>query len=95
MTVIIISYIKIFQSIFKYKYLSVLKITLIIKFIAHSKINFILLVLRDIDQIYCTGLSSNKGLDVQTFNDWSSDSDSTYASITPDDFDFKCWNLTI
>lgn len=35
--------------------------------------------------IYCIGLSGNGGIDVQALNDWASDPDSSYVSITPDD----------
>lgn len=35
--------------------------------------------------IYCIGLSGNGGIDVQALNDWASDPDSAYVSITPDD----------
>lgn len=35
--------------------------------------------------IYCIGLSGNGGLDEQALKDWSSDPDSAYVAITPDD----------
>lgn len=35
--------------------------------------------------IYCIGLSGNGGIDEQALNDWSSDPDSAYVAITPDD----------
>lgn len=35
--------------------------------------------------IYCIGLSGNGGIDVQALNEWSSDPDSAYVAITPDD----------
>ena len=35
--------------------------------------------------IYCIGLSGNGGIDAQALNDWSSDPDSAYVAITPDD----------
>ncbi|MGM9682106.1 MAG: VWA domain-containing protein, partial [Eubacteriales bacterium] len=35
--------------------------------------------------IYCIGLSGNGGIDVKALNDWASDPDSSYVSITPDD----------
>ena len=35
--------------------------------------------------IYCIGLSGNGGLDVNALNAWSSDPDSAYVAITPDD----------
>lgn len=35
--------------------------------------------------IYCIGLSGNGGIDEQALNDWASDPDSAYVSITPDD----------
>lgn len=35
--------------------------------------------------IYCIGLSGSGGIDVQALNDWASDPDSAYVTITPDD----------
>lgn len=35
--------------------------------------------------IYCIGLSGDTGLDVNALNAWSSDPDSAYVAITPDD----------
>ena len=35
--------------------------------------------------IYCIGLVGDTGLDVNALNDWSSDPDSAYVAITPDD----------
>lgn len=35
--------------------------------------------------IYCIGLSGNGGIDVPALNAWSSDPDSAYVAITPDD----------
>lgn len=35
--------------------------------------------------IYCIGLSGNGGIDVSALNAWSSDPDSAYVAITPDD----------
>lgn len=39
--------------------------------------------------IYCIGLSGNGGIDVQALNDWSSDPDSSYVAITPDDTELE------
>lgn len=39
--------------------------------------------------IYCIGLAGNGGLDVQALNDWSSDPDSAYVAIAPDDSDLE------
>lgn len=39
--------------------------------------------------IYCIGLSGNGGLDVQALNDWSSDPDSAYVAIAPDDSELE------
>ncbi len=39
--------------------------------------------------IYCIGLSGNGGIDVNALNDWSSDPDSAYVAITPDDAELK------
>lgn len=39
--------------------------------------------------IYCIGLSGNRGLDEQALNDWSSDPDSAYVAITPDDAELE------
>lgn len=39
--------------------------------------------------IYCIGLSGRGGLDVQALNDWASDPDSAYVSITPDDAELE------
>ncbi|MGN0695326.1 MAG: VWA domain-containing protein [Oscillospiraceae bacterium] len=35
--------------------------------------------------IYCIGLSGSGGIDVNALNDWASDPDSAYVTITPDD----------
>ncbi|MGN1417002.1 MAG: VWA domain-containing protein [Oscillospiraceae bacterium] len=35
--------------------------------------------------IYCIGLSGSGGLDVHALNEWASDPDSAYVTITPDD----------
>lgn len=39
--------------------------------------------------IYCIGLSGNGGVDEQALNDWASDPDSSYVSITPDDAELE------
>lgn len=39
--------------------------------------------------IYCIGLSGNGGIDVTALNAWSSDPDSAYVAITPDDADLE------
>ncbi|MDE6661275.1 MAG: VWA domain-containing protein [Anaeroplasmataceae bacterium] len=39
--------------------------------------------------IYCIGLSGNGGIDEQALDDWSSDPDSAYVAITPDDADLE------
>lgn len=39
--------------------------------------------------IYCIGLSGNGGLDVNALNAWSSDPDSAYVAITPDDSELE------
>lgn len=39
--------------------------------------------------IYIIGLSGNGGIDVQALNDWSSDPDSAFVAITPDDAELE------
>ncbi|MDE5714603.1 MAG: VWA domain-containing protein [Anaeroplasmataceae bacterium] len=39
--------------------------------------------------IYCIGLSGNGGIDVQALNEWSSDPDSAYVAITPNDAELE------
>ncbi len=39
--------------------------------------------------IYVIGLSGNGGIDVQSLNDWSSDPDSAFVVITPDDAELE------
>ncbi|MBQ8496918.1 MAG: VWA domain-containing protein [Clostridia bacterium] len=39
--------------------------------------------------IYCIGLSGNGGIDVNALNAWSSDPDSAYVAITPDDTELE------
>lgn len=39
--------------------------------------------------IYCIGLSGNGGIDVSALNDWSSDPDSAYTVITPDEAELE------
>ena len=39
--------------------------------------------------IYVIGLSGNGGIDIQALNDWSSDPDSAFVAITPDDADLE------
>lgn len=39
--------------------------------------------------IYCIGLAGDTGLDVNALNDWSSDPDSAYVAITPDDAELE------
>ncbi len=39
--------------------------------------------------IYCIGLSGNGGIDIQALNDWSSDPDSAYVAITPNDTELE------
>ena len=39
--------------------------------------------------IYCIGLSGNGGIDVTALNAWSSDPDSAYVAITPDDMELE------
>ena len=39
--------------------------------------------------IYCIGLSGNGGIDVAALNAWSSDPDSAYVAITPDDTELE------
>lgn len=39
--------------------------------------------------IYCIGLSGDTGLDVDSLNAWSSDPDSAYVAITPDDSELE------
>lgn len=39
--------------------------------------------------IYCIGLSGNGGIDEQALNDWASDPDSAYVSITPNDMELE------
>ncbi len=39
--------------------------------------------------IYVIGLSGNGGIDVQALNDWSSDPDSAFVAITPDDSELE------
>ena len=39
--------------------------------------------------VYCIGLSGNGGIDVASLNAWSSDPDSAYVAITPDDAELE------
>lgn len=39
--------------------------------------------------IYCIGLSGNGGIDENALNEWASDPDSSYVSITPDDAELE------
>ena len=39
--------------------------------------------------IYCIGLSGSGGIDVHALNDWASDPDSAYVTITPDDAELE------
>ncbi len=39
--------------------------------------------------IYCIGLSGNGGIDINALNAWSSDPDSAYVAITPDDAELE------
>lgn len=39
--------------------------------------------------IYCIGLSGDTGLDIGALNDWSSDPDSAYVAVTPDDTELE------
>lgn len=39
--------------------------------------------------IYCIGLVGDTGIDVTTLNQWSSDPDSAYVSVTPDDAELE------
>ena len=39
--------------------------------------------------IYCIGLVGDTGLDVNSLNDWSSDPDSAYVAVTPDDAELE------
>lgn len=58
--------------------------TLTVKFTDNSKVDFILLILRDIDHLH--KFTVLVFLIIQDLNDWSSDPDSAYIAIAHDNF---------